>query len=230
MIFYIVATPIGNREDITLRAQRIFREVDFIVAEDTRVSGQLLAAYGIAKPFISFRDAPQAVIDRSYQAIAARLASGEVGAYVTDAGTPGVSDPGWRLVTFLLDQGVTVVPIPGVSAVTALLSVVHVAIDDLRFVGFLPKKKGYQTKLRDCLDYLHHKQSRAFIFFESPYRVHQTLHDIAGLEPGAFVVIGRELTKKFETIYRGPLTESFIQSLPEKGEYIILVTLQAQKS
>ncbi len=221
----MVATPIGNRDDITTRAVQTLGEVDFIVAEDTRHTGQLLSFYGIKKPLLSFRDAPQPVMDRTLQAIRERLDSGETGAYVTDAGTPGISDPGWRLVAMLHDQGQTVVPIPGPSAVTTLLSVAAMPLDEYRFIGFLPKKKGYQTKLQELVAYLDAKEPRGIVFYESPKRIKKTLTDLLKINEKLVLTIGRELTKKFETIYFGPLTEKFINQLPEKGEYVVLLTI-----
>ncbi len=221
--FYIIASPIGNREDITTRALQVLGEVDFIVAEDTRHSGQLMAFYGIKKPLISFRDAPQAVIDRTLRGVEERIKEGQRGAYLTDAGTPGVSDPAWRLVAVLEGLGVVVSPLPGASAVTALLSVAGVPLDEYRFVGFLPKKKGHQTKLEDLVSYLNHKEARGVVFYESPKRVRKTLEALGKLNPDLLVVIGRELTKKFETLYRFSITDPQVAALPEKGEYAILI-------
>lgn len=222
--FFIVATPIGNRSDMTTRAIQVLGDADFIVAEDTRHTGELLAYYGIKKPLISFRDAPKAIIDHSLKQIKDRLEKGENGAYVTDAGTPGVSDPGWRLVTEVLSLA-TVVPIPGPSAGTSLISAAHVPLDEYRFLGFLPKKKGYQTKIEDLIGYLQSKEKRGVVFYESPRRIRKTLTDFLKKKTELHAIIGRELTKKFETIYRGQITEEFIKQLPEKGEYVVLIYL-----
>ena len=221
--FYIIATPIGNRDDITTRAMQVLGDINFIVAEDTRHTGELLAYFGIKKPLISFRDAPVPVMNRALKQIKGRLRKNESGAYVTDAGTPGVSDPGWRLISALLPLGVIPIPIPGPSAVTALLSVIDVPLDEYRFIGFLPKKKGYQTKINELNLYLRHKERRGIILYESPKRVHKTLTDMMKLNPKLGAIIGRELTKKFETIYRGKLTDKFIANLPEKGEYVVFI-------
>lgn len=227
--FSIVATPIGNRDDITTRALQVLGDMDFIVAEDTRHTGQLLSFYGIKKPMISFRDAPMPVMQRSLDQIGALLDKGECGAYVTDAGTPGVSDPAWRLVAMLQERGIAATPVPGPSAVTALISVAHVPIDEYRFLGFLPKKKGYQTKIEDMADYLAAESGRAVMFYESPNRIRKTLNDVLARGRARDLVfsgiIGRELTKKFETIYRDQLTEAFISQLPEKGEYAVCIYL-----
>jgi 16S rRNA (cytidine1402-2'-O)-methyltransferase len=220
--FFIVATPIGNRDDITTRALQVLGDVQFVVAEDTRHTGELLAYLGIKKPLISFRDAPSGVMQRSIKQVQERTDRGESGAYVTDAGTPGISDPGWRLIESLLDRA-TIVPVPGPAAVTTLVSVCQIPLDEYRFIGFLPKKKGYQTKLQELTDYLNHKEKRGVVFYESPRRIRKTLADFMALNAKLQTVAGRELTKKFETIYRVPLSASFIKSLPEKGEYVVLL-------
>lgn len=218
-----MATPIGNRDDISIRALKTLGSVDFIVAEDTRHSGELLSIYGVKKPMLSFRDAPTPVMDRCLADVLQRVKQGETGAYITDAGTPGVSDPGWRLVKAIIEAGAQVVPLPGPSAVATLLSVANVPLDEYRFIGFLPKKKGYQTKLQELVEYLNHKEARGVVIYESPNRVRNTLSDFTALNPNLYVVIGRELTKKFESIYRGTITQELIESLPEKGEYSVLL-------
>jgi 16S rRNA (cytidine1402-2'-O)-methyltransferase len=221
--FSIVATPIGNRDDMTTRAIQVLGDVDFIVAEDTRHTGQLMAFYGIKKPMISFRDAPKNVMDRSLSQIRQRLENGESGAYVTDAGTPSVSDPGWRLVEMVLNHEIPITPIPGASAVTTLVSLVHVPLDEYRFVGFLPKKKGYQSTIDELTGYLTAKENRAVVFYESPRRIRKTLTDFASKSPKLQAIIGRELTKKFETIYRVSLKADTVKELPDKGEYVVLL-------
>lgn len=222
--FFIIATPIGNRDDITTRAIQTLGEVDFIVAEDTRHTGQLMALYGIKKPFISFRDAPSVIMDRSIKEVLDRLSRGESGAYVTDAGTPGVSDPGWRLVQALKSATIPLTALPGPAAVTMLISLADVPLEEYRFVGFLPKKKGFQTKVTDLVGYLNHKEIRGVVFYESPNRIRATLTDFMSQSPKLQAIVGRELTKKFETVYYGPLTKDFITALPEKGEYVVLLT------
>ena len=221
--FYIVATPIGNRDDMTTRSLQVLGDVDFIAAEDTRHTGQLLSYYGVKKPLISLRDGPTVITNRALSQIADRLKEGQSGAYVTDAGTPSISDPGWRLVDVLLELNADVVPIPGPSAVTALLSVANIGLDEYRFVGFLPKKKGHQTKMEELASYLNSKETRGVMLFESPARVKKSLTEFMTLMPTARAIIGRELTKKFESVYRGLLSEEFIKELPEKGEYVILI-------
>lgn len=229
-MIYIVATPIGNLGDISTRARMVLESVDFIVAEDTRHSGELLASCHIKKPLLSFRDAPTPVMNRALGAILARLARGQSGAYITDAGTPGLSDPGWRLVSAALDAGFALSPIPGPSAVTTLLSIADFATHEYRFMAFLPKKKGFQTTISRLIDYLAEGKNRSVIFYESPHRVKNTLSAFMNYHRGPSepllslkALVGRELTKKFETVYRGELTEDFIAMLPAKGEYVVLL-------
>lgn len=223
LTLYVVATPIGNLEDITLRAKRMLGAVDFVAAEDTRRTGQLLQAFGLRKPLISFRDGPSAMMDRATAEVVRRLATGD-GAFVTDAGTPGVSDPGWRLVAAVRGAGHAVVPIPGSSAVTTLLATVAAPLDEYRFVGFLPKKKGRQTLVRDLVAYLETGDRRGVLFFESPNRLDKTLREFQAESSRSFEAqIGRELTKQFESIYSGRLTDEFIDGLPAKGEYTVLL-------
>lgn len=229
--FFITATPIGNRDDITTRAIQTLSEVDFIVAEDTRHTGQLLTLYGIKKPYISFRDAPQPIMDKAINEVLERLEQGQSGALVTDAGTPGVSDPGWRMVAALVSAGIQVTALPGPSAVTMLVSLCDIPLEEYRFVGFLPKKKGFQTKIIDLVTYLSTKEVRGVIFYESPNRIRNTLSVIANemkqsyrVSRQIYCIVGRELTKKFETVYRGVLAPDLIATLPEKGEYVVLLT------
>jgi 16S rRNA (cytidine1402-2'-O)-methyltransferase len=227
--FYSIATPIGNLSDITTRAVDILSSVDFVVAEDTRHTGQLLAHLGIKKPLLSFRDGPSQVMDRLLRAIEERIDVGQIGAYVTDAGTPGVSDPGWRLMALLDRKGVMASPIPGPSAVTAIMSVVPVPLSEYRFVGFLPKKKGYQTALSNLAAYMDANAGSGIVFFESPHRIRRTLEDFAR-QGSYYVIIGRELTKKFETIGKGALDQEMISQLPDRGEYVVVLTAQANPS
>lgn len=223
MTLYIIATPIGNREDITERAKRILGEVSFVAAEDTRHSGQLLAGYNIHKPLISFHDGPTNIMERAEREIITRLAEGD-GAYITDAGTPGVSDPGWRLIDGVKNAGHEVVPIPGPSSAITLLSAFDKQLDEYRFVGFLPKKKGHQTLIKELVEYLSGGKNRGVVFFESPMRVDKTLREFKNIDSELAAFVGRELTKQFESFYSGQITDEFIECLPAKGEYVVLVT------
>jgi 16S rRNA (cytidine1402-2'-O)-methyltransferase len=215
---YIVATPIGNLEDISARALRILREAALIAAEDTRVTRKLLAHFGIHTPMISYHAHSGG---RQTEVILKRLAQGEAVALVSDAGTPAISDPGAILVRAALEAGETVTPIPGPSAlVTALCAS---GLDTSRFVfeGFLPRKAGERRKLLEGIRSLPH----TLVFYESPERLADTLaglQDVLGDRPGA---VARELTKKFEEFARGPLSAlaARFRETGVRGECVILV-------
>lgn len=218
---YIVATPIGNLEDITLRALRILKEVDLILAEDTRVTVKLLDHYDIHTNTLSYH---QHSSDIKKLEILTKLNSGENIALVTDAGTPGISDPGNELVDFLLSQNpnIKTIPIPGPSALTTALSISGFKTNKFIFLGFLPKKG--RTKLFDWLK----KADMTFAFYESPKRLLKTLRilsDEFGEDKRVFVV--REMTKKFEEGYRGS-ARAILEALEsttgsQKGEVVIVV-------
>jgi 16S rRNA (cytidine1402-2'-O)-methyltransferase len=220
---YVVATPIGNLEDITLRALRIFKEVDFVVAEDTRTSGQLLAHFEIKKPFISFHaQSPESRLKE----ICDRLVAGESAALVTDAGTPGISDPGTLLVDYVRKNSsdIKVIPVPGPSAIIAALSASGLPSAEFVFLGFLPHKKGRQTLFKEIA-----ASERTIAFYESPHRILKTLESLRGeLGPERMVVIGRELTKLFEETPRGTAAEllTYYEAHPDKvrGEFVVLVS------
>lgn len=216
---YIIATPIGNLEDMTLRALRVLREVDLILAEDTRVTEKLLIHYDIDKDIMSYHHYSN--ISRKTQ-IYTDIIAGKNIALVTDAGTPGISDPGNELIDFLLDRDKTIkiVPIPGASAITTALSVSGFRADKFVFLGFLPKKK--RKKLFEWI-----KEGKiTFAFYESPYRIFQTLavlEEYFGKDRRIF--IARELTKLHETLYRGKLSEvrSQIEKEKVRGEITAVV-------
>ncbi len=221
---YIVATPIGNLEDITLRAIRVLKEVDFIICEDTRVTSKLLARYKIQKPLMSyFQHSRLSRIEE----IIARLDRGENAALVTDAGTPGISDPGGVLVSETLKHGntVTIVPIPGASALTAALSISGLPADKFSFFGFPPHKKGRQTFWKQVV-----ACAETVIFYESPHRILKSLTELqSGLNETEgnerAVIVCRELTKMFESVYRGNILSVYaqVQKAPQKGEYVVVV-------
>jgi len=216
---YIVATPIGNLEDITLRACRILREVDIVVAEDTRQTKKLLSHLELHKPLISLHKFSQ---DQSINRVLSLLQEGKNIAYVVDAGTPGISDPGAYLVQKALEKTISIVPIPGPSALTALLSVAGIPTDKFLFLGFLPRKKGRKAVFAAI-----EQSPYPVAFFESPYRIIATLQELQAL--GTFYcVVGRELTKKFEHIYRGTIPEVITQITQDKvkGEFTVLVRKQ----
>lgn len=215
---YVVATPIGNLEDITLRALRILKEVDLIAAEDTRHTKKLLAHYGLSTPLTSYYDQIEA---SKAPTLIVQLQAGKTIALVSDAGTPAISDPGYRLVKGAGEAGITVVPIPGPSTLTALLSIGGLPTDRFAFEGFLPAKKGRRQK---ALERLTHEE-RTLIFFESPHRLAETLIDLEQICGDRQVVIGRELTKMFEEVLRGKVSElrAQVQDREIKGEVALLV-------
>lgn len=221
----IVATPIGNLEDITLRAVRTLREADLILAEDTRKTSILLNHYEIHKPVLSYHAHSQ---ESKMLRIITMLLEGQHIALVTDAGTPGISDPGNELISYLLYRlpELKVIPIPGASAVTTLLSVSGENVSKFMFLGFLPKKKlQKELKLtREC--------AQPFVFYESPHRIQKTLVLISTIFGNQCrVVIGRELTKMHEEILRGTLEEvqHLLQTTDGRGEYVCLIIPLDQK-
>lgn len=216
-MLYIVATPIGNLEDITLRAIRILKEVDYVFAEDTRVTKKLLNHLEIETTIYRYDEHTK---QHQVENIVNLLKEGKNIALVTDAGTPCISDPGYEVVDEALKNDIKVVPIPGVSAMTAAASVAGVSMRRFVFEGFLPKKKGRQTLLKSFAD-----EKRTIMFFESPHRVVRTLKDIEEFIGEREVVLIREITKIYEEIVRGT-TKELIEKFENKtlkGEYVIIV-------
>ncbi|MHA4988483.1 16S rRNA (cytidine(1402)-2'-O)-methyltransferase [Cetobacterium somerae] len=216
-MLYIVATPIGNLDDITLRAIKTFEEVDFVFAEDTRVTKKLLNHLGIEKIVYRYDEHTKM---HQVSNIANMLENGNKIALVTDAGTPCISDPGFEVVDEALKRGIKVVPIPGPSAMTAAASVAGISTRRFCFEGFLPKKKGRQTLLKSLAS-----EERTIVIFESPHRIEKTLRDIETFIGIREVVIVREITKIYEEILRGTTTE-LIEKLsknPVKGEIVLLI-------
>ena len=218
-LLYLVATPIGNLEDITYRAVRVLRECDAIACEDTRQTRKLLDHYGIEKPTISYHEHNEA--QRSAE-LAARLMAGETIALVSDAGMPLVSDPGYRLVRAAIENGVSVQPLPGPSASLAALAASGLPTDAFHFGGFLPAKAGQRAKLLESLA----AESATLIFYEAPHRVMESLEAIeAALRPRP-VAVARELTKSHEEFLRGTAEEIRAQLAARgavKGEITILI-------
>ena len=220
---YVVATPIGNLEDITLRALRVLREVSCVLCEDTRHTKKLLMHNGITTPTESFHAHSDL---RKMDGIAARLGRGEDLALVSDAGTPLVSDPGFPLLTHLrqaFGPAFKIVPIPGASALTAALSVIPVPSGRFTFVGFLPHKKGRQTIVKAM-----QAAADSQVLYESSHRILKLLGELVEHYPEADVWIARELTKQFEEVLHGS-PESLLQTLtqtPEKqkGEFVVILT------
>lgn len=216
---YIVATPIGNIDDITFRAVKILKEVDLIAAEDTRNTGKLLSYLGISKKMISMHEHNES--DKANYLIDLAMEGKKI-AVVSDAGTPLISDPGFRLVKIGVERGVTFTPIPGVSALTALISVCGLATDKFAFYGFLPRKESLRNKIFEELKSLNFP----VLFFESPKRIIKTLSEIIEKTGNRKGVLGREMTKLHEEIIRGSLSE--IKGVLEKkdavkGEISLLV-------
>jgi 16S rRNA (cytidine1402-2'-O)-methyltransferase len=211
---FVVATPIGNLEDLTFRALRTLKEVDLIAAEDTRRTAKLLAHYEIRKPMVSLREHNEV---RETPRLIARLKGGENIALVSDAGTPGISDPGAHLVRATHEHGIRVVPIPGPSAVSAALSASGFGGGEFVFLGFPPSS----GEARD--DWFHRlaTETRVAVFFESPHRVRRTIVDLAELVRRP-IMIGRELTKINESLVLKPTIEQTAE-LREKGEVVVVV-------
>lgn len=219
MSLFVVSTPIGNLEDITFRAVRTLKEVDVVCAEDTRTSKKLLDKYEISTPLTSFHAHSS---DGKREAIVRRLVAGEDAALISDAGTPGISDPGWALIRDCLEAGVEIVPIPGASALLSGLVGSGLPMDKFVYLGFLPLKKGRHTLFTHLVD-----EKRTIVFYESPRRILKTLNQISEYLPEQTqVVIGRELTKVYEEFLRGTIAE-VIEQLEQKtsikGEMVVLV-------
>ncbi len=217
-MLYLVATPIGNLEDITLRALRILKECDVVAAEDTRHTGFLLQHFGIAKPMISYFRFNEA---KRSEEILERLALGQKVVLVTDAGSPGISDPGERVVCAAIERGYRVECIPGPCALVAALTGSGLPTDEFHFTGFLPHKSGPRRKILENLN----KSGGTLIFYESPFRIIKLLTEMAEIWPNRRVVLARELTKKFEEYLRGRPSELLaqLQSRSIKGEFVVLV-------
>jgi 16S rRNA (cytidine1402-2'-O)-methyltransferase len=215
---YLVATPIGNLEDITLRALRVLRECDVVAAEDTRHSGRLLQHFGISKPMLSYFQFNEA---RRSEEILERLRRGEKIALVTDAGSPGISDPGARVVAAALAAGLRVEAVPGPCALVAALTASGLPTEEFHFVGFLPHKSGQRRRQLEGLRTV----PGTLVFYESPYRIVRLLEELAELYPMRKIVLARELTKKFEEFRAGlpgRLLEE-IRSKAAKGEFVVLL-------
>lgn len=217
---YVVATPIGNRADITVRALACLMRVDVVAAEDTRTARQLLRHYGIDKPMIAAHRHNE---HEAAAAITARVTAGERVAYVSDAGTPGISDPGSRLVAAVRAAGHRVVPIPGASALTTALSAAGVDDGPVQFIGFLPAKSGQAATVLRSLE----ATAAHLVFYEAPHRIVDTLGALSTVFGDRHVVIARELTKRFETIHRCRADEAvaWVEADPQRlrGEFVVIV-------
>jgi 16S rRNA (cytidine1402-2'-O)-methyltransferase len=222
---YLVATPIGNLDDITLRALRILREeVSLIACEDTRQTQKLLQHFQIRQPLVSYHEHNEA---RRSAEILAMLERGESVALVSDAGTPLVSDPGYRVVTEAIQHGIAVVPVPGASALLAALAASGLPVHEFRFAGFLPPKALARRKMLEDLA----RETMTVVAYESPHRILETLADVQDVLPGASLVIAREITKLHEEFLRGSaasIREILKARGTVKGEITLLIAPAAQ--
>ena len=218
---YIVATPIGNLEDITLRALEILRTVDVIVAEDKRVTVKLLNKFQISKKLLVWQ---QHSSNSDWQRIKNELVAGHELAYVSDAGTPGISDPGTFLIDWVREQNIDckIETIPGPSAVTAALSLAGVVGNEWIFLGFFPQKKGRQTALKNLIE-----EKKATVFYESSHRIMKLLEELMEYVPTRTIAIARELTKTHEEFLKGTPEQLRdilkIDSQKQKGEFVVIV-------
>ena len=221
---YIVSTPIGNLKDITLRAIETLNEVDFILCEDTRVSSVLLKQYNVIKQLISFNAVSET---KKIPAIIERLLQGQSYALISDSGTPAISDPGIRLVSESVKNGIEVITIPGATALIAALTISGLPTDSFVFEGFLPQKKGRQKKLKELSE-----EERTIVIYESSHRIIKLIDQLVEFFPERYVVVCRELTKKFEESWRGYPAE-LKEKLNEKiikGEFVVVIACKDWKS
>lgn len=216
-ILYVVSSPIGNLEDITRRAARVLSEVDVIAAEDTRTTIKLLDHLGIRKPMVSYHNYNER---QSAERMLSALAGGKSVALVTDAGTPGISDPAFALVRGAIERGVRVVPVPGPSALIPALVVSGLPTDRFVFEGFLPAKKGRLSRLRFLKE-----ECRTIVLYESPHRIVRTLRDLMEHLDDPRVALARELTKKFEEVLRGRASEvlRMLEGRTVRGEITLVI-------
>ena len=215
---FLVPTPIGNLEDITLRALRILKEVDTILAEDTRTSGKLLKHFGIDSNLQSYHAHNE---HQKVQHLVDRMSSGETMALITDAGTPGISDPGFLLVRACLERGIAVECLPGPTALIPALVNSGLPSDRFVFEGFLPPKKGRQKRIKQIAE-----ESRTVVLYESPHRLLKTLHQLQeALDPSRRVSVSRELTKLYEETITGSFEEviSYFEQKSIKGEFVLVI-------
>ncbi len=214
---YVVATPIGNLADISYRAVHILSNVDVVAAEDTRTSGVLLRHYNIKTPMRSYHSYN---LKRETQRLIDLLLRGKAIALISDAGTPGISDPGYQLVRDAVANKIRVIPIPGASAVLSALTASGLPIDKFVYEGFLPAKKGRKTRIEFLKD-----ETRTIVFYEAPHRIEKTVFEILSAWGNRKCVLARELTKKFEEFYYGTLSGllEHIRSKSIKGELVLLI-------
>ena len=214
---YIVSTPIGNLQDITLRGVETLRGAGFIACEDTRTTSILLNHYEIKKELISLNAVNET---HRIEGILGRIEGGDSCALVSDAGTPGISDPGVRLISAAIERGIEVVPVPGASALIAALTISGLPTNSFVFEGFIPQKKGRQKKLKELSE-----EERTIVVYESTYRIEKLLNEMNEHMPERLVVVCRELTKKFEETWRGTPGEilSTFGEKVTKGEFVVVI-------
>jgi 16S rRNA (cytidine1402-2'-O)-methyltransferase len=217
-LLYIIASPIGNLEDITFRAVELLKEVNMIACEDTRKTKILLNHYGIKTPLVSYHQHSKL---QKIDFLIAKLKEGKNLALVTDAGTPGLSDPGNKLVEEVLKEGVKVVPIPGSSALGAIISVAGIDMQKFVFLGFPPHKKGRETFFKEVAN-----SEIPTVYYDSAHRFMKNLELLESFKPEAEIILGKELTKIFEEIVRGNIREviQYFQANPDKikGEFVVI--------
>jgi 16S rRNA (cytidine1402-2'-O)-methyltransferase len=215
---YIVSTPIGNLEDITLRALRVLKEVDIIAAEDTRHSRKLLTHYSISKPMISYWGGREKA---KSEEVLERLRSGQSVALISDAGTPGISDPGAVLIKKAIVENIKVVSVPGPSALIAALSLSGLPTEEFTFTGFLPHKKSQRQKVLKDLSL----EPRTLIFYEAPHRILETLTDMENIFAERRAALAKEFTKIHEEVLRGSISEilSKLKKTTIAGEYVVIL-------
>jgi 16S rRNA (cytidine1402-2'-O)-methyltransferase len=214
-ILYVIATPIGNLEDISLRALRLLREVKLIAAEDTRTTRHLLDAYNIKTPLTSYHEhSKRAKLDYLLDYL-----EKEDLALVSEAGMPGLSDPGYELIVAAIEHGIPVVPVPGASAVITALAVSGLPTDQFLYVGFLPRRKGQRQRLLSSIV----DEQRTIVAFETPHRLREALSDIEEILGNRRLSVGRELTKVHEEIFRGRVSQAREHFTEPRGEFSLVI-------
>lgn len=216
-ILYLVATPIGNLEDISPRAIKTLSSVDFVLCEDTRESGKLLHHYGIKKQLISFHSYSE---DEKIPFIINELKSGKSVALVSDSGTPCISDPGSKLVRACIENEIEIKPIPGANSIIPALVLSGFEIKSFYFEGFIPQKKGRRKLLEEIS-----RRKEMTVFFESPYRIEKLIRELNEFCPEREIALCRELTKKFEEVIRGTVSDIFknLDKVKSKGEFVVVI-------
>lgn len=218
---YIVSTPIGNLSDITLRAVEIMKKADFIICEDTRVSGRLLSHYSIETKLVLYNDHNK---QRAAERILKMLQNSQSAAMITDAGTPCISDPGYYLVNRCIENGINVLSVPGPSALTAALSISGLPTDKFIFHGFVPRKQNARRSVLS--DAVH--ASITSVFYESPYRIDKTLNELSAINSKTSIALCREMTKMHEECIRGSVDEVLNGKWKRKGELVLIIKGERQ--